>query len=111
VENTGGRVDEVALTQLVASGWEIGNASVDGTAALKQSAYDFRDIRDDRVMTYFDLNAGQTKTFRIPLHASYVGHYYLPLIRAEAMYDASVSGQVKGQWVDVVVPGMSVAGR
>ena len=33
----------------------------------------YQDIRDDRVYTYFDLAAGQTKSFRVMLTATYAG--------------------------------------
>ncbi|SDD68585.1 hypothetical protein SAMN05421636_101406 [Pricia antarctica] len=43
-----------------------------------------------------------TKTFRILLHASYLGRYYLPGIQVEAMYDNDYMVRTQGQWVEVV---------
>ncbi len=71
----------------------------------KESAFKYRDIRDDRVYTYFDIAQGQTKTFRIGLQAGYLGHFYLPLIKVEAMYDAMLYARQPGKWVTVVQPG------
>ncbi|MDZ7648948.1 MAG: hypothetical protein U5K54_18245, partial [Cytophagales bacterium] len=62
----------------------------------------YQDIRDDRVHTYFDLNANQRKTFKVMLTASYAGSYYLPAVSGEAMYDNSVYARKKGKVVEVV---------
>ena len=59
-------------------------------------------MRDDRVYTYFDLKAGETKTVEIAANAAYLGRFYLPMITVEAMYDATISARAKGQWVEVV---------
>jgi uncharacterized protein YfaS (alpha-2-macroglobulin family) len=71
----------------------------------KESAFKYRDTRDDRVYTYFDIAQGQTKTFHIGLHASYLGRFYLPLIKVEAMYDAMLHARQPGKWVMVVQSG------
>jgi len=99
--------EELALTQIFPSGWEIHNFRLD-QASSYQDKYDkpeYQDIRDDRVYTYFDLKRGETKKFVFQLNATYLGRYYLPAIRCEAMYDRSISAQKKGQWVEVVQPG------
>ena len=62
-------------------------------------------MRDDRVYTYFDLKAGETKTVEVALNASYLGRFYLPMVTVEAMYDATLNARAKGQWVEVVAPG------
>jgi uncharacterized protein YfaS (alpha-2-macroglobulin family) len=71
-------------------------------AALKNSEYTYQDIKDDKVLTYFDLNTNESKTFNIMLNASYEGRYYLPAINVEAMYDNSIYARTKGQWIKVV---------
>jgi uncharacterized protein YfaS (alpha-2-macroglobulin family) len=81
-------------------------------STLKNSAYTYQDIRDDRVFTYFDLNANESKKFTLLLNASYAGKYYLPGANIEAMYDNSVYARKKGQWIKVVKQGEpSVAGK
>jgi uncharacterized protein YfaS (alpha-2-macroglobulin family) len=62
-------------------------------------------VRDDRVYTYFDLKAGETKAVEVTLNASYLGRFYLPMVTVEAMYDATLNARAKGQWVEVVEPG------
>lgn len=107
VDNTGvtGRYEEVALSHLLPSGWEIHNERMDPSQSSKQSSFEYRDIRDDRVYTYFDLDRGGSKTFTVLLNASYLGKYYLPMVAAEAMYDATISARQKGRWIEVTRPG------
>jgi uncharacterized protein YfaS (alpha-2-macroglobulin family) len=101
VENTAGRrLDELALTHILPSGWEV-HATASGTG----DGYDWREVRDDRVHTYFDLDPGQRKRFRIGAHASFLGRYYLPPVQVEAMYNATIQAQTRGAWVDVTVEG------
>jgi uncharacterized protein YfaS (alpha-2-macroglobulin family) len=101
-----GWYQNLALTQVFPSGWEIRNSRLEGTEqAVANSSYSYQDIRDDRVMTYFDLRAGEQATFRVFLNAAYVGRYYLPSTTIEAMYDHAVNGRDHGRWVSVVRPG------
>jgi uncharacterized protein YfaS (alpha-2-macroglobulin family) len=69
------------------------------------SPFEYQDIRDDRVYTYFGLKAGETKTVEVTVNASYLGKYYLPMVAVEAMYDASLNARVRGQWVQVTAAG------
>ena len=98
-------INDVALTQIFPSGWEIVNTrfTAFGDAATNQA--DYTDIRDDRVNFYFNLNksskAGSTKTFNVLLNASYLGKYYLPGTQVEAMYDNDYFVRTKGQWIEV----------
>ncbi|HBK88904.1 MAG TPA: hypothetical protein DDZ56_09640, partial [Cytophagales bacterium] len=72
----------------------------DEEAMAKEEAT-YQDIRDDRVYTYFDLAAGQTKSFRVMLTATYAGSYYLPAVSCEAMYDRTIFARTRGQVVEV----------
>jgi uncharacterized protein YfaS (alpha-2-macroglobulin family) len=95
-------VDNVALTQIIPSGWEIVNTRFTDFGSFAENAVDYTDIRDDRTNFYFSLKSNETKTFRILLNASYLGSYYLPGVQCEAMYDNSYLSRTKGQWVKVV---------
>lgn len=53
------------------------------------------DIRDDRVLTYFNLKRGQYKTFTVRLQATYAGTFVLPAIQCEAMYDAGAQARTR----------------
>ena len=66
----------------------------------------YQDIRDDRVYTYFDLQANKRKTFRVMLNASYAGRFYLPAIYCEAMYDNTINARKPGKWVEVKKAGV-----
>ncbi len=102
----------LALTQIFPSGWEIRNARLEGTEhAGREGHYTYRDIRDDRVLTYFDLDRGQEVRYRVLLNAAYTGRYYLPGANCEAMYDHTVNARSKGQWVNVTLPGAKVAAK
>jgi uncharacterized protein YfaS (alpha-2-macroglobulin family) len=108
----------IALTQIVPSGWEIANERLhdagDGTGERDaRSGYDeyrntraaqadYVDIRDDRVMQFFDLPAAGTIRFQTRVNAAYQGRFYLPGIAAEAMYDATKYARTAGRWTEVV---------
>ncbi|MFM7855184.1 MAG: hypothetical protein ACKO96_25460, partial [Flammeovirgaceae bacterium] len=105
VKNPGVRNDyqNLALTQVFPSGWEINNLRVNNDEALvKVDRGDYQDIRDDRVYTYFRLSAYGERTFSVILTASYAGTFYLPGTSCEAMYDHSIYAKQKGQLVEVV---------
>jgi uncharacterized protein YfaS (alpha-2-macroglobulin family) len=102
---TRGIYKNMALNQIFPSGWEINNLRLDDAESrLGGDKPTYQDIRDDRVYTYFDIGAGQRKTFQISLTASYAGSYYLPGVSCEAMYDRSVYARKKGQVVEVTKP-------
>jgi len=108
VSNPGmrGNYEELALSQIFPSGWEIHNQRMDmNYSGNEGNLYNYQDIRDDRVYTYFDLRKNKSKTIKINLHAAYVGAYYMPAVHVEAMYDATISALKKGGIVKVVPPG------
>lgn len=79
----------LALTQMVPSGWEIRNERMTGGADM-QNNFRYNDIRDDRNLWYFDLPLGKSKTFKTRLRAAYEGEFVLPAIKCEAMYNGGV---------------------
>ena len=103
VRNTSSRALKfLALSQVVPSGWEIDNERLGAAAEDMARDVDYQDIRDDRVLTYFELDAGASRTFESRLTATYLGRYYLPGVHVEAMYEVDKSARTKGQWVEVV---------
>lgn len=98
------RFKELALDQVFPSGWEIINSRMDNIQAAQQSAFDYQDIRDDRVNTFFSLDRGKSKTYRVQLNAAYQGRFYLPATACGAMYDNTINAFETGQWVEVVAP-------
>jgi uncharacterized protein YfaS (alpha-2-macroglobulin family) len=123
--NTPSEVDQIVLSQLMPTGWEISNARLTGgdTATSNLSGqtsdswdfsrsrqrarpiFDYQDIRDDRIYTHFSLAPGEVKTFNFRVNNTYQGHFYLPAVRVEAMYNASLSAVVPGQWITISAPG------
>ena len=108
VANISGTSDynDLALTHIIPSGWEIYNERMidypeQATSTDMNNSYTYRDIRDDRVLTYFNLKRGQSKTFTIRLQATYAGTFILPAIQCEAMYDSGA--QTRTQAGKVVV--------
>jgi alpha-2-macroglobulin len=119
------RIENIALTQMVAAGYEIHNERMegaptegkrsepkrrgffffDGTPAATSAQVEHLDIRDDRVNRYFALNPGESISFKTRLTAAYLGRFYLPSMQAEAMYDATKNARIKGRWVEVVPAG------
>ncbi|WP_410220659.1 alpha-2-macroglobulin family protein [Pedobacter sp.] len=98
-----GYYEQMALTQIFPSGWEIINTRLnDNEGFLSSSPATYQDIRDDRVFTYFNIRERETLTYKVLLNASYVGRYYLPAVYCEAMYNNSISATQAGKWVQVV---------
>lgn len=105
IKNPGkrGRYDNLSLTQLFPSGWEILNTRMmNNDEAFKSSESDYRDIRDDRVNTYFSLSERKEVTYTVMLNAAYAGKYYMPATYCQAMYNNSITALIKGKWVEVV---------
>lgn len=98
-----GAYTNLALAQVFPSGWEILNTRyAEGQTAQSESNFDYLDIRDDRVLTFFDLHGHQSATFKVSLNASYTGKFYMPGLSCEAMYDNTIYARQKGRWVHVV---------
>lgn len=100
--NSTERIQNVALTQIVPSGFEIMNSRYTDFGSATENKADFIDIRDDRTYFYFGLNSNESRTFTVLLNASYLGSYYLPGIQCEAMYDDNYIVRNKGQWIKIV---------
>lgn len=90
--NTAEPVYNLALTQIIPSGWEIFNERLYGGSSKSDSEHSYKDIRDDRTSWFFDLPAGTGKVFWIRLQATYEGNFILPAAVCEAMYDNKISG-------------------
>lgn len=108
VANISGTSDytNLALTHILPSGWEIYNermvtpetetpANAGNSPQNLKNLYSYQDIRDDRVLTYFNLDQGEAKTFTVRLQATYPGNFILPAVQCEAMYDTAVQARSK----------------
>ena len=117
VRNRSGQsLKNLALTQLLPSGWEIVNFRVgselpkpkeegddtDEAAVVAPPPlplYDYQDVRDDRVLTYFSMGVKDTKVFKIYVTKAYEGSFFLPAVSVSAMYDQRYQALVPGKWL------------
>lgn len=87
-------IENLALVQVLPAGWEIDNTRLSGeempswTEQMRLASADYTDIRDDRIMWFFDLGySDQPADFLIKLNAVTAGSYSLPPALLEAMYN------------------------
>jgi uncharacterized protein YfaS (alpha-2-macroglobulin family) len=100
-------IEEVALLQVLPAGWEIENIRLSDEALppwmlerrLNQEEY--LDIRDDRVMWFFDIRTRANLDFAVKLNAVTVGEFILPPTIVEAMYNTSYKATKAGKKVIV----------
>ncbi|MCL2682744.1 MAG: MG2 domain-containing protein [Bacteroidales bacterium] len=107
ITNTSGSTTytNLALTHIIPSGWEIFNTRLGNEAGSGREFPDgitYQDIRDDRVLSYFDLSPGRSITVSVRLQAAYLGRFFMPAIACQAMYDNTVYARTTGAWVEVV---------
>ena len=102
------RIEELALVQILPAGWENENTRLSGQTqprwmrAWRTGREEYVDIRDDRIMWFFDLSAYEKqKDFVVKLNAVTAGRYQLPATAVEAMYNNSYRASVQGMIVDV----------
>ncbi|MDR1627066.1 MAG: alpha-2-macroglobulin [Spirochaetia bacterium] len=98
VRNTyGTEVKEIALVHALPASLEILNTRLGDDSSPRPKDYKYQDIRDDKIMSYFDLPAGREKTFTFRVNKAYAGSFFLPAIHAYAMYNESIRAIVPGQ--------------
>ena len=109
-------LNNIALTEVVPSGWQIRNSRLEGVA--DNSKIEYLDIRDDRQSSFFSLSyqpnyysryywwrndyrIEDTITVKMLLNASFAGRFYLPGWQVEPMYDGKIHASSAGTWVEV----------
>jgi alpha-2-macroglobulin len=102
------RLDECALVQILPSGWEIENIRLKGERLpdwmkrWKVNKEDYLDIRDDRIMWFFDLSRYNSKLdFVVKVRAVTKGSFMLAPTLVEAMYDNRYKAMKAGKKVKV----------
>ncbi len=93
--------ENMALTVMVPAGCEIINTRLYNIGAGNSGQFDYQDIRDDRIYTYFSLKKAETKSFKFLVNASFQGKYWMPSVYAEAMYDGRVNAKSAGFWMTI----------
>jgi alpha-2-macroglobulin len=101
VSNTSRSADyqQLALSFLLPGSWEVATARVASDDDRSVKNFDYQDIRDDRILTYFSLKRGEPKLFQFHLTAAYSGRFYMPSVSVEAMYDTTIHALVPGAWL------------
>lgn len=103
--NTAFDVENIAASLPIPTGWEITNMRLGLSDDEEEeenagAAFDYQDIRDTHIYTFFALKEYSSKTFKFDGTVTYGGSYYLPAVSAEAMYDSSFKAAVKGKRLD-----------
>ncbi|MEB4591914.1 MG2 domain-containing protein [Candidatus Thiothrix sp. Deng01] len=73
-----------------------GNNSAAPPAPAAGNGVSYQDVRDDRVLSYFDLAAGESKAIKVRLNAAFLGEFYFPAISSEAMYQPGIRARTAG---------------
>ncbi len=104
-------VDNIALSLPIPTGWEMTNLRLassddgkddeDNENGKHKQPFDYQDIRDTHIYTYFSLDGRSSKIFDFAGTVTYDGSYYIPAIYAEAMYDNEYKAVLKGGTVAV----------
>ncbi|AEJ20447.1 MG2 domain-containing protein [Gracilinema caldarium] len=102
VRNTTSRdLKELALVHPLPAAWELMNYRlakvVDENDKSLDTPIKYQDIRDDRVLSYLDLKAGESKTVSFRVNRTYGGLYFIPAIQTYAMYDESIRAVEPGR--------------
>ena len=102
------RIENIALTQVLPSGWEIENLRVTDTKApkwveekSKDTRVTYTDIRDDRVMWFFNYSNDKEYRFFVKINSVTKGEFDFPGTTLEAMYDNTYKAYKKGGKIKV----------
>ncbi len=102
-------ISELALVQVLPAGWEIENLRLlggqlpDWCDDYKFGLENYADIRDDRIMWFFDMSSyAGCYDFLVKINAVTVGEFYLPPTLLEAMYNNDYKVITEGVNVEVV---------
>jgi uncharacterized protein YfaS (alpha-2-macroglobulin family) len=100
-------LEELALSSIFPSGWEIINLRLQGgelpdwVREIGIQSGEYMDIRDDRVNWFFDLKRNQKIYLGVKINPTFKGVYKLPPVVAEAMYSPEFYAHIAGGQVQV----------
>jgi uncharacterized protein YfaS (alpha-2-macroglobulin family) len=109
VKNTSqlSNVSELALVQVIPSGWQVENTRINSTLlpdwarSWNLNKEKYLDIRDDRIMWFFNLTRDETLDFVVKLNCVSAGEFWLPGTLLEAMYNNDYKATTEGKKVYV----------
>ncbi|WP_022819361.1 alpha-2-macroglobulin family protein [Fusobacterium russii] len=90
-------LDNIALTQILPSGWEFSNVESDSGYA-----FDYIDKRDDRISVFYSQGSDQPKNIKIAIDIVTPGEYFFSGTSVAAMYDNNFKAYLKGFEVKVL---------
>ena len=96
------------MVQLIPSGWEIENTRLSNEVlpawmlSWNTGGEEYLDIRDDRIMWFFDLRDNLDLDFVVKINAITKGTFELPGPRCEAMYNADYVATKASRKVKVI---------
>ena len=95
--------NDIALTHIIPASWEVYQVVGDPNQAKSESSLGLRyqDVRDDRILSYFDLPAQRLMRMKVRLHVTYAGQYTLPAIQAEVMYEPQIFSRTQAETIVV----------
>lgn len=110
-------LENIALVQLLPSGWEIENERVnpdeidgrnsrnnnwnDNRNDNRNNRVEYTDIRDDRIMWFFDLAENQNITVSFKIRNVTEGTFYMPATSCEVMYDNRYKSSLPGETITI----------
>ena len=92
---------DLGLTQIFPSGWEIINERITDFNNQSGINYDFLDIKTDRTSYFFSLQEREVKKFTVRLNATFKGRYYFPAANVSDMYNHTITANTEGKWIYV----------
>ena len=92
---------DLGLTQVFPSGWEIINERITDFNNQSGINYDYLDIKTDRTSYFFSLQEREVKKFTVKLNATFQGRYYFPAAKVSDMYNHSITANTDGKWIYV----------
>jgi uncharacterized protein YfaS (alpha-2-macroglobulin family) len=92
---------DLGLTQVFPSGWEIINERITDFNNQSGINYDYLDIKTDRTSYFFSLQEREVKKFTVRLNATFQGRYYFPAANVSDMYNHSITSNTDGKWIYV----------
>jgi hypothetical protein len=92
---------DLGLTQVFPSGWEIINERITDFNNQSGINYDYLDIKTDRTSYFFSLQEREVKKFTVKLNATFQGRYYFPAANVSDMYNHSITANTDGKWIYV----------
>lgn len=115
---TGERMQNIALVDRFPAGWEIenprlsrGGGAIDWISKDELWSVDYMNLRDDRVELFGTLDPRKSRTFVYALRAVTAGRFTMPPVEAEAMYDPSRWAREAGGAVVITGPWEAAAGE